>query len=102
MSSGRIISYQYLGSCLDMFSLRREQVWMYSVINDIIYEMKKGSQSCRSTLRGPSTNQELNPKDHLISAGYTLLLPSMINRGNTEGIFITRLPRGTNPGILLG
>ena len=39
------------------------------------------------TIYEPSTNWELNPKDHIVSAGLPLSLPSIINRGGGGAIY---------------
>ena len=66
----------------NVFSLRREYVSIYPVLADCICEMKRGTESeqqgmktfdhvcCTLTPGEPSTDQKLNPQDHLISAGF--------------------------------
>ena len=90
---------------LDVFSLRQQHVWTYSVLGDRICEMRRvtgtGQQGIKtwdyvcgtSTLGEPSTNQESTPKDHLLSAGpiYRRLLQSA---GATKDLFFLR---GTSP-----
>ena len=78
---------------LEVLSLRQEHVWTCSVLGDHICEMKWVTESgqqgiktrdhfcCFPTVGEPSTNQELNHKDHLSSAGFPLSSSSMISMG---------------------
>ena len=111
MTDGCFTLYQSLGSfcmvktSLEVLSLRQGHVWICSVLSDHICEMKWVTESgqhgintrdhfcCFSTLGEPSTNQELNHKDHLLSARFPLSSPSMISIGYRGTI----LPKGQNP-----
>ena len=51
-------------------------------------ESKLGDNFCCTlTLGEPSPNRESNPKKQLVTAGSTLLLPSMISKGYRENNF---------------
>ena len=90
----------------DVFSLSREQVWTFSVLDDRIYEMRclfvavglnarcivqAGTTSIFKVIgmTGPSTNQESNPQILLVSAGspYRGLLRSA---GAIEDLFVIK------------
>ena len=93
--------YFQLKTSLDVFSLRHEHIWTYSVLGDRICEMKRVTESgqqgiktqdhfcCISILKlgEPITNRESNHKDHLLSVGLPLLSPSMISWGYWGPIF---------------